>query len=132
MRFAINSVVVNIVASFVLSHYFSHVGIAMATSLAAWTNAAQLYFRLHKLGHFSFDARSKNRLPLIIVSTVIMAAVLFGLTYVLRENFAENTHFVHALWGLLALMLAGIGSYFVAAQVTGAFRVSELKAAFKR
>jgi putative peptidoglycan lipid II flippase len=132
MRFAINSVVVNIVASFVLSHYFSHVGIAMATSLAAWTNAAQLYFRLHKLGHFSFDARSKNRLPLIIVSTVIMAAVLFGLTYVLRENFAENTHFVHALWGLLALVLAGIGSYFVAAQVTGAFRVSELKAAFKR
>jgi putative peptidoglycan lipid II flippase len=132
MRFAINSVIVNIVASFVLSHYFSHVGIAMATSLAAWTNAAQLYFRLRKLGHFHFDARSKQRLPLIIISTAVMAAVLLGLSWFLQDNFTDHTPFIHAVWGLIALIGAGIGSYFIASQVTGAFRISELKAAFKR
>ncbi len=36
MYFAIAAVVVNIAASFILSRYFAHVGIAMATSVAAW------------------------------------------------------------------------------------------------
>ena len=131
MQFAIVSVVVNIIASVVLSYFFGHVGIAMATSLAAWTNAAQLYFRLRKLGHFSFDIRNKKRLPLIILSTLIMAATLLGLSWTLQVNFAEGTHFIHALWGLLILVGGGIVSYFMAAQLTGAFRISELKAAFK-
>ncbi len=132
MRFAINSVIVNIIASFVLAHYFAHVGIAMATTLAAWTNAAQLYFRLHSLSHFTFDDRSKMRIPLIVLSTLIMAAVLLGLSWVLQDNFAEGTHFIHAVWGLAVLIIAGIGSYFAAAQISGAFRISELKAALKR
>ena len=39
MRFAIMSVVVNIVGSLVLSRWYAHVGIAMATAIAAWVNA---------------------------------------------------------------------------------------------
>ena len=132
MRFAINSVIVNIVASFVLAHYFGHVGIAIATSMAAWTNAAQLYFKLKQLEHFAFDARSKNRLPRIIVSTLVMAATLLGLAYSLENNFGEHVTFIHAAWSLLLLVVAGIASYFAAAQISGAFRISELKAALKR
>jgi putative peptidoglycan lipid II flippase len=132
MRFAIISVVVNIIASFALSHVFGHVGIAMATSLAAWTNASLLYMRLRKLNYFAFDARSMKRLPLIILSTLVMAAVLFGLSWLLKENFAEGTHFVHSIWSLILLVAAGVASYFVAAQISGAFKISELKAAFKR
>jgi putative peptidoglycan lipid II flippase len=122
MRFAINSVLVNIAASFTLSLYFGHVGIAMATAIAAWTNAAQLYIRLRKLEHFSFDARSKHRLPLIVISTLVMAATLLAFNWVLSACFV----------GLCALVTIGIGSYFATAQLTGAFRISELKAALKR
>jgi putative peptidoglycan lipid II flippase len=132
MRFAINSITVNIVASFGLSYYFGHVGIAMATSLAAWTNAAQLYFRLRKLGHFGFDARSKQRLPLIILSTFVMAAVLFLFSWILSNCFVEGSHFLTSILGLCALVALGAGSYFAVAQLTGAFRISELKAAMKR
>ncbi len=132
MRFAIASVVVNIAASLVLSRFFGHVGIAMATSLAAWTNAALLYMRLRKLNYFAFDARSAKRLPLIILSTLIMAAVLLTLAWLLKDNFAEGTHLVHSIWSLLLLVVAGLASYFLAAQISGAFRLSELKAALRR
>ncbi len=132
MRFAIISVFVNIIASLVLSRFFGHVGIAMATSLAAWVNALQLYVRLRQLGHFFFDVRSMRRLPLIILSTLTMAAVLLGGAWILQANFAEGSSFITSLWGLGVLFAAGIASYFAAAQISGAFRISELKAALRR
>jgi putative peptidoglycan lipid II flippase len=132
MRFAIISVAVNIAASLILSRFYGHVGIAVATTLAAWTNAALLYFKLNQLEHFSFDGRSKKRLPLICVATVIMALVLLGMKFLLQNQFASDAHFLNSLWALALLVGAGIASYFAAAQVTGAFRVSDLKAALKR
>ena len=132
MRFAIISVVVNIVASLVLSRYFGHVGIALATTLAAWTNAILLYVKLNQLEHFAFDARSKKRLPLIIVSTLVMAGVLWGGSVLLQSQFNSTAHFLTSLWALGVLVGAGIISYFVAAQISGAFTISDLKAALKR
>lgn len=132
MRFSIISVVVNIVSSLVLSRYYGHVGIAIGTSLAAWTNAILLYVQLNRLSHFNFDARAKQRLPLIILSALFMSGVLISGYWLLRWNFAEETSFIHSLWGLVLLIAIGIGSYFAIAQVIGAFKISELKAAMKR
>ena len=42
MRIAMLSVVVNIIGSLVLSQFFAHVGIAMATAIAAWVKTAGL------------------------------------------------------------------------------------------
>jgi putative peptidoglycan lipid II flippase len=132
MRFAIISVVVNIIASLILSRFFGHVGIAIATTLAAWTNAGLLYVKLNKLDHFGFDQRSKKRLPLIVLSTLIMATVLLGLNLLLENQFSANAHFLTSLWALTVLVGTGIACYFAAAQLTGAFRFSDLKAAVKR
>ena len=132
MRFAIVSVVVNIVASLVLSRYLGHVGIALATTLAAWTNAILLYLKLKQLEHFAFDARSKKRLPLIVVSTLVMGAVLWGGSVLLQYQFGVEASFLSSLWALSLLVGAGITSYFVAAQISGAFTISDLKAALKR
>jgi putative peptidoglycan lipid II flippase len=132
MRFSIISVLVNIAASLVLSQYFGHVGIAMATSIAAWTNALLLGLRLQRLNHFHFDARSKKRLPLIVLSSLFMGGVLLSASWVLRVNFTEDSHFIDSLWGLLLVVGAGILSYFSIAQAIGAFKISELKAAIKR
>ena len=132
MRFSIISVVVNIAASLVLSQVFGHVGIAMATSIAAWTNAILLGFKLHQLNHFHFDERSKKRLPLIVLSSLFMGGVLLSTTWMLRGNFTEDSHFVHSLWGLVLVVGAGIASYFSIAHAIGAFKISELKAAMRR
>jgi putative peptidoglycan lipid II flippase len=132
MRFAIVSVVVNIIGSLVLSRFFGHVGIALAATIAAWVNAGQLYFRLRALDHFTFDRSARWRMPLMLLSTGIMAAVLYDASLLLSTNFLAETRFIHALWGLGLLVALGIGSYFGASQLTGAWRISELKAALKR
>ena len=132
MYFAIAAVVVNIAASFILSRYMAHVGIALATSVAAWVNACLLMFTSVKRGHYTWDARFKRRLPLMIVSLLVMAAVLYGLNLWLAPNYAEGAGFKAAAWGLVALLLAGAVSYFAAAQVTGAFRISDLKSSMRR
>ncbi|MDE2383624.1 MAG: murein biosynthesis integral membrane protein MurJ [Alphaproteobacteria bacterium] len=132
MNFAIVSVVVNVVLSLGLSLVMGHVGIALASTVAAWVNAGQLYFRLRSLGHFQFDDSARWRIPLMLLTTAIMAAALFDVYLVLHDNFLPETHFAHALWSLTVLVAVGLISYFGASQLTGAWTFSELKAALKR
>jgi putative peptidoglycan lipid II flippase len=133
MRFSILAVVINIVASIVLAKYFQHVGIALATSLAAWVNAVLLVVTSVNRGHFKWDQRFKSRLPRMLLSLAVMVVAMWGLLhFVLEPNYAANAGFAKALWGLGALMLAGITSYFVMSQLTGAFTVNDLKRAVRR
>ncbi|MBG1233834.1 murein biosynthesis integral membrane protein MurJ [Aestuariivirga litoralis] len=132
MNFAIVSVVVNIVLSLALSRFMGHVGIALAATIAAWINAGQLYFRLRKLGHFTFDRSARFRLSRMILSTCIMAAALFDVGLLMDGAFDPGAHILRAIIGLALLVAAGIISYFGASQLTGAWRLSELRGALRR
>jgi putative peptidoglycan lipid II flippase len=132
MRFAIISVVVNVVAAIVLSLLMRQTGIALATSLAAWVNAILLGVTLHRRGLFSLDERCRKRLPRIVASAVLMGAILVAGSWLLRDNYAEKAGFFAAAWGLLLLVAGGILSYFAIAQLTGAMRLGELKSMLKR
>ena len=132
MRFAITSVAVNIAASLLLSRWFGHVGIAMGTTLAAWTNAAQLGLTLARRGHFNLDDRLRRRLPRMLISGFVMGAILLGGYHLLAGNYAPGAGFLAALWGLVLLVGLGISSYFVLAHVTGAMRLGEVKSMLKR
>jgi putative peptidoglycan lipid II flippase len=132
MRFAIISVAVNVVASIVLSFWLGHVGIALATSLAAWVNAGLLGLTLHRQGLFTLDERCRKRLPLIVASALVMGGLLLGGTWLLRANYAEQAGFLAAAWGLLLLVTGGALSYFVVAHVSGAMRLGEIKSMLKR
>jgi putative peptidoglycan lipid II flippase len=132
MRFAIISVVVNVAASIILSLWLGHVGIALATSLAAWVNAGLLGVTLHRQGLFTLDERCRKRLPLIVGSALVMGGLLLGGTWLLRANYAEEAGFLAAAWGLLLLVTGGALSYFVVAHVTGAMRLGEIKSMLKR
>ena len=132
MNFAMIAVGVNLVASFVLAGYLSHVGIALATSVAAWVNACLLVFTAVKRKYYAADDRFKSRFPRMVISLFAMAAVLLGMHHLLAGNYAEGAGMAAATWGLLLLFCSGVGSYFVAAHVTGAFKISELLRALKR
>ena len=132
MRFAILSVVVNIVASLVLSRWFGHVGIAMATSIAAWVNATQLGLTLGKRGHYAPDARLKSRLPRILAAGLIMGAALLGLTWLLSGAYVEGASFAVRGVALLALVFGGIAVYFAFAFALRAISVAELKSMIRR
>jgi putative peptidoglycan lipid II flippase len=132
MYFAIAAVVINVLGSLLLSQAFAHVGIAMATSLAAWANAALLMLTAVQEGHFTWDARLRARLPRMLASLAVMAVIMFGLDVWLSSSYLERTGFDDRMLALLILMTAGAFSYFLAAQVTGAFRISDLKASLRR
>ena len=132
MRFAIISVAVNIVASIILSLWIGHVGIALATSLAAWVNAGLLGMTLSRRDLFVLDVRLRRRLPLIVLSGMLMGALLLVGAWLLRSNYLEGASFLSALWGLLALVTGGGASYFAIAHLTGAMPLGELKLMLKR
>lgn len=127
MRFAIISVLVNVIGSLVLSRYLGHVGIALATSAAAWVNAALLAMSLSRQGLFVLDERSRRRLPRIFLSAGIMGALLLAGNELVRPNYEPMAGFLAAAWALLALVSAGIVSYFAVAHLTGAMRLDELR-----
>jgi putative peptidoglycan lipid II flippase len=132
MYFAMAAVAVNIAASIILSRYMAYLGIALATSIASWVNAALLISTAVRRGHYKTDARFKSRLPRMVASLFVMTAVLLGLNWLLSTNYAENAGFMAALWGLLVLCLVGAASYFAAGHMAGALRVSELLSSFRR
>jgi putative peptidoglycan lipid II flippase len=132
MRFAIISVAVNVAASIILSFWLGHVGIALATSLAAWVNAGLLGYTLHRQDLFKLDERCRKRLPLIVASAIVMGGLLLGGTWLLRANYTEGAGFLAAAWGLLLLVTGGALSYFVVAHVSGAMRLGEIKTMLKR
>jgi putative peptidoglycan lipid II flippase len=132
MRFAIISAAINIVASLVLSRWFGHVGIAVATSMAAWANALMLAVALAGRGYYKPDDRLKTKLPRILLSGLLLGGVLLGGTHLLAANFQETAHFIASLWALAVLVAGGITAYFALAHVTGAMTLSELRAAVKR
>ena len=132
MRFAIIAVVINIAASFTLSRWFGHVGIAMGTTISAWTNTALLGLTLSRRGHFDLDDRLRGRLPRILVSGFLMGGILLGGRLLLAGNYVEGAGFLAALWGLALLVGLGISSYFVLAHITGAMRLVEMKSMMKR
>jgi len=132
MVIALISVAVNIVGSLGLSHFYGHVGIALAATLAAWVNAGLLYFALRDLEHFHFDSGTLRRMPSMVLATAIMAAALFDAWLFLADKFAAGASNLDAILGLSALIGVGLVSYFGASQLTGAWTISELKAALKR
>jgi putative peptidoglycan lipid II flippase len=132
MNFALVSVAVNIAGSILLSRYFGHVGIAMATAIAAWVNAFLLAFTLNARGHFRADDRLIVRLPKIILATAIMALVIVAGLWLMDGAFREGAPVVTRLVALLTLVTAGVAAYFGAAFALGAMTLSELKSMLRR
>jgi putative peptidoglycan lipid II flippase len=132
MQFAIISVIVNIVASFGLSRYFSHVGIAMGTAIAAWVNALLLGITLSRRQLFALDARMSDKLPRIILSGLLMGAILLGSAWLLNTHYGEGTSILIRVMALLVLIVGGVCSYFLLAHLTRAMTFGELAVMLRR
>ncbi|WP_421761636.1 murein biosynthesis integral membrane protein MurJ [Devosia sp.] len=121
--FAGISVVINIVFSLALFPFLAHVGIAIATSVAAWANAALLAIWLGRRGHFRLASSEWRRHFLIIAISVAMAAMLWGLAIPLAPFFAVDAPLIVQLLALGGLVTLGLAVYFGLAHVSGAQRL---------
>lgn len=126
VRIAAVSMAANIVLNLVLMQFWAHVGIALASSLAAWINAGGLWVILRRRGYLVLDSRLASRLPRILLAACLMAGVLALGQFLLVDLLAGAT------WlriGALALLIAGgLAAYAAFAQITGAAAISDVRA----
>ena len=133
MRYAVISLTSNTVGSIVLFWlfgwlgYMPHLGIAVATTLGGWLNAALLYRTLAERGHFIADARLQRTLPMILLSSALMGIVLW-LTADWLAPWLMPTQGAMTRGTALAI-LVGIGLlvYAVAILATGALGLRQLR-----
>jgi len=126
MRYAAVSVAVNVAGSLVLFIPLGHIGIAIATSLAGWVNAALLVGTLSRRGHFAVDAPLRRRLQRIVFAALLMGLALWLCAWMMEAWLTAPAIVVRAL--ALALLVAlGMGLYAAAAQLTGAFDLRQLR-----
>jgi putative peptidoglycan lipid II flippase len=113
------SMVVNVAAAFGLFFLFGHVGIAAATTIAAWVNAALLLWTLVRRGYFTLDPTIRRRLPLLLAGSVLMGAVLYAADWALAGWIASPRLSVQAA-GLAILVLVGLLVFALFVHFTGA------------
>ncbi|MTI18506.1 murein biosynthesis integral membrane protein MurJ [Rhodobacteraceae bacterium RKSG542] len=124
MYFAGVSMVVNVVLSIALFPYLQHVGIAVATSVAGWANTGLLGYVLWKRGHFQTDKTLMRRVPLLLLASLLMGAAVYAAAVFLAPM-ATSPLFIVRAGQLGILVLVGMVTFAVLAQVTGAFNLKE-------
>ncbi|HXF54156.1 MAG TPA: murein biosynthesis integral membrane protein MurJ [Hyphomicrobiaceae bacterium] len=138
MRFAAVNMAANALGSGMLFLLFremglmGHVGIALATSLAGWLNAALLWRELCRRGHFEMDARLRKAVPLILVSSLVMGAALSLAGAYLEPWFGSSNPLAVRAGALGVLVACGAIVYFLFAHLTGAARLNSLREALRR
>ena len=135
MKIAAITVLTNIVVSLILfmllrSRGYGHIGIALATSIAAWVNVFLLAIGLRKRGFLSFDTRLMDRLWRITLASVLMGGLLLVLFQAL-DDFLMSGRW-QCLVSLTILIAVGLASFVTAALTLRATSLAELKQGFKR
>jgi putative peptidoglycan lipid II flippase len=103
-----------------------HVGIALASALAAWLNVALLALVLRRRGQLVLDARLKARVPRILAACLALGLALAGGARLLVPAGGSWAGFADAL--RLAVLVGGGGALFgVLVWAFGAFRPADLK-----
>ncbi len=116
---------INVLLVLMLIGPLAHVGIALATALSNWINAALLAWILWRRGELVVDARLRARVPRILLSGGVMAAGLLLISRLGGSAF-------HPVVLVLLLVPTGLVLYFMAAQFSGAFDLRELRPALAR
>jgi putative peptidoglycan lipid II flippase len=125
VRYAMVSMGVNFLLNVALIFPLQHVGIALATALAAWLNVGQLTYGLIKRSYFKADDRLKKRTVAVIISSAVMGfTVWYGARLLDGPLHGNAGAKVSTLMGLIVL---GMGIYGVMSLITGALTLGELK-----
>ena len=124
VRIGIASVAVNLALNLAFMNVLGHVGVALATSIAAWVNAGLLAWLLMRRGHMVLDRRCRRVLPRLVLASAMMAVAVFSLGLVLPGL----GHVVRA--GLM--ILVGMAAFTLAGMALGAFHPRDVLRQLRR
>jgi putative peptidoglycan lipid II flippase len=124
VKIAVGCILLNLALNLILIQYFSHVGLALSTSISAWVNSMTLYIILKKRGWFSLDSSFYKN-----ISVVSLIAAFMGLTlWAIDQNFdAANMSFLQQLTYIISQVMCGASVYFLLGLATNQISLNRLK-----
>lgn len=131
MKFATVGLVLNVALSVLLFPMLQHVGIALATTIAGWVNTGLLVGVLWHRGHFSPNLTVLRKIALILVASLMMGVVIHLVSGALHPVLFEGGLLMR-LVALGALVVAGMATFGVIAQVTGGSNLVAHAKSFRR
>ncbi len=130
VRIALVAMLVNLVGNLILIWPLAHAGVALATAISAWVNAALLYVVLHRRGLLDLDARLRRRLVRIVAAGSAMGLALWFAAP--RIDAVVTGDLLHRIVMLGALCGGGALIYGIVAVALGAVGRADLRALVKR
>lgn len=129
VKIAVVGAIINIVLSLLLIQPLAHVGIAAATSVAAWVQLLCLYVAMKRYDGLYLTKELLSKLIRIALSSSGMGLVLYGANTMLSPYF-EGTQTMKIL---ALILLVGIGKavYAIGIVATRAIIIKEIKTALK-
>nr|WP_306768500.1 murein biosynthesis integral membrane protein MurJ [Roseomonas sp. AR75] len=121
-------VLLNLMLNLALTPILAHVGIALATSVAAWVNVGVLGWLLVRRRVLVLDRRLRRVVPRLLLAAGAMALVLAGLQlalFPLAGGWAR-------LFALAFLVGTGMAAYFGAAHLVGGLDLREAARMLRR
>lgn len=128
-RFALVSMVVNVVLAVGLSPWFGYLAAPIGTSLAGWAMLLLLWRGTRNFGiSGQMDARLRRVLPKIIIASLVMGLAVWGLSIVMQEALVTP----NIRYGALAVLI-GFGAVVYGLSIIGlgAMSLGEIKRGFK-
>jgi putative peptidoglycan lipid II flippase len=130
VKIAVGALLLNVAVALSLMPFLAHVGIALATAISAWANSIALAILLYRRGLWVPDARLKTRLARTVVSSAVMAAVLWVAVRGLAPWLIAGS--LGGIFALALVVVVGLVVYAVLAQFLGIMRWTEMRALLRR
>ena len=130
VKIAVGALILNVAVALSLMPFLAHVGIALAAAISAWANAGALAFFLYRRGLLAPDDRLRSRLVRVILSSVVMAAILWAAVRGLTPWLVAGS--LQGIAALVVVVIVGMVVYGVLAQLLGVMRWSEMRALLRR
>jgi putative peptidoglycan lipid II flippase len=131
VRIAVVAMVVNVCGCLLLIGPLQFVGIALANSVAVWTNALLLFVQMKRCGAPIGDSKLLKRLPRLLLASGVMAAVTWALVELTQDFYAGRNLGREAI---ALTVIIGLSSlvYGALLHVTGAMRLKDVLDVVKR
>ena len=128
VKIGILALVLNVILNLILMGPLAHVGIALATSIAAWFNGGLLAYGLYRGGRLKPDRGVRRKLPRIVVASATMALAVAAAAAA-GENLLAASEPVR-IAAIVGLVAGGVILYGALAHISGAASLAELKRSF--
>ncbi|MGB3147961.1 MAG: lipid II flippase MurJ, partial [Paracoccaceae bacterium] len=129
-RFALMSMLVNVVLAVGLSPLIGFAAAAVGTTLSGWVMVAQLWRGSRAMGEaVQIDARLKARMGRILLCSAMLGAYLLGASTYLRGALFDGSQRYAAL---AILCVSGLVFYGLVGLIFGAFKPSDFRAGLSR